>query len=210
VGQAHKRQRSRMTSDERHAQLIDIVVGIVAEHGVQAATTRTIASTAGVTAPTLYRHFGDQEGMLIAALDSVFDQAEAVVCSSEDLDTPQRLRSIGTYKLMAGAPERTAFVHPIFQFIVGSQTPALRQRVRERQMGIIALVATIVDEGKASGQIRDDADSVWVAWQMTAVWWFEDVSMIMGLEAPLTTILDHMLDLIMSDLRRTTGPRVSS
>jgi AcrR family transcriptional regulator len=199
-----------MTFEERRAQLVDVVVGIVAEHGVQAATTRTIASAAGVTAPTLYRHFGDQEGMLIAALDSVFDQAEAVVRSSEDLDTLQRLRSIGTYKLTISAPERTAFVHPIFQFIVGSRTPELRQRVRERQMGIIALVAAIVDEGKASGQIRDDVDSTWVAWQMTAVWWFEDVSMIMGLDAPLIDILDYMLDLTMANLRRTPSPGASS
>ena len=196
-----------MTSDERRAQLLDIVVCLVAEHGVQAATTRSIAAAAGVTAPTLYRHFGDQEGMLIAALDSVFDQAEAVAHSSKDVDVLRRLKSIGTYKLTTSAPDRTAFVHPIFQFIVGSKTPALRERVRERQMRIIDLVAAIVDEGKETGQIRPEVDSTWTAWQMTAVWWFEDVSMIIGVEAPITDILDHMLDLIMTDLSETTRPR---
>jgi AcrR family transcriptional regulator len=198
-----------MTSDERRAQLVGIVVDLVAEHGVHGATTRIIASSAGVTAPTLYRYFGDQEGMLIEALDSVFDQAEAVVRSSDDVDVLRRLKSIGTYKLMTSAPERIAFVHPIFQFIVGSRTPRLRERVRERQTRIIELVADIVDAGKAAGQIRPEVDSTWVAWQMTAVWWFEDVSMIMGVDAPIIDILDHMLDTIMIDIGQTTRSRAA-
>ena len=59
--------------DARRA-LIDAAVEIIARGGVEAATTREIYLQAGVTAPTLYHHFGDKQGLLDAVVTDAFER----------------------------------------------------------------------------------------------------------------------------------------
>ncbi len=59
--------------DARRA-LIDAAVEVIARGGVEAATTREIYLRAGVTAPTLYHHFGDKQGLLDAVVTDAFER----------------------------------------------------------------------------------------------------------------------------------------
>ena len=59
--------------DARRA-LIDAAVEVIARGGVEAATTREISVRAGVTAPTLYHHFGDKQGLLDAVVTDAFER----------------------------------------------------------------------------------------------------------------------------------------
>ena len=54
--------------------LIDAAVEVIARNGVEAATTREIYLRAGVTAPTLYHHFGDKQGLLDAVVTDAFER----------------------------------------------------------------------------------------------------------------------------------------
>ncbi|MBB2206576.1 TetR/AcrR family transcriptional regulator [Gluconacetobacter takamatsuzukensis] len=49
-------------------QILTAAAGLLEEGGVAALTTRAVCQVAGVTAPTLYHHFGDKEGLLRAVL----------------------------------------------------------------------------------------------------------------------------------------------
>lgn len=60
-------------TDARRA-LIDAAVEVIARSGVEAATTREIYLRAGVTAPTLYHHFGDKQGLLDAVVTDAFER----------------------------------------------------------------------------------------------------------------------------------------
>lgn len=55
------------------ARILAAASRIIATEGVEAATTRAVAAAAEVQAPTLYRLFGDKEGLL----DAVAEQAMA-------------------------------------------------------------------------------------------------------------------------------------
>lgn len=53
-------------------RIIAAATHLLQEHGVDAVTTRAVAAEAGVQAPTIYRLFGDKEGLLQAVAWSVF------------------------------------------------------------------------------------------------------------------------------------------
>ncbi|WP_017596174.1 TetR/AcrR family transcriptional regulator [Nocardiopsis potens] len=56
---------SEKTSDPRR-RILEAAAGLLAEGGAEAASTRAVAAAAGVQAPTLYRLFGDKQGLLDA------------------------------------------------------------------------------------------------------------------------------------------------
>jgi AcrR family transcriptional regulator len=47
---------------------------LLARHGVAGTSTRAVCDAAGVTAPTLYHHFGDKRGLLEAVVDDGFER----------------------------------------------------------------------------------------------------------------------------------------
>lgn len=57
-------------SDTR-SRVVDVAARLLREHGPAAVTTRGVAEAAGVQAPTLYRLFGDKDGLLEAVAEHV-------------------------------------------------------------------------------------------------------------------------------------------
>jgi AcrR family transcriptional regulator len=62
----------RLSLPQRRRQLIDAARRVFAEHGFRGATTRQIASAAGVTEALIFQHFPDKDALYAAILD---DQA---------------------------------------------------------------------------------------------------------------------------------------
>ena len=54
--------------------LLDAAAAVLAERGLDGASTREIYERAGVKAPTLYHHFGDKRGLMDAVLTDAFDR----------------------------------------------------------------------------------------------------------------------------------------
>ncbi len=63
------KSRSRMTGRERREQLIGIGRRLFAEKGFEATTVEEIASSAGVSKPVVYEHFGGKEGLYAVVVD---------------------------------------------------------------------------------------------------------------------------------------------
>ncbi len=84
-----------MTGAERKKQIVMVTLDLVAKHGVQGTTTARIASAAGVSEKTLYKHFASRRELLLAALDVAFDRANYAVLSRQETGALERLRSIG-------------------------------------------------------------------------------------------------------------------
>ena len=57
--------------DEVRAGVVTAAVRLLHEHGADAVTTRAVASAAGVQAPTIYRLFGDKDGLIDAVAQHV-------------------------------------------------------------------------------------------------------------------------------------------
>lgn len=72
-------ERSRRTV----ARILAAAEAIVAQDGVDAASTRAIARRAGVSAPSLYRFFDDRDAILDALLESLLTELEAATEQAE-------------------------------------------------------------------------------------------------------------------------------
>ncbi len=85
-------------SDTR-TKLVDVAARLLREHGPAAVTTRGVAEAAGVQAPTIYRLFGDKDGLLEAVAEYVVAtyvsaKAETVeAASATDVDPLEDLRA---------------------------------------------------------------------------------------------------------------------
>jgi AcrR family transcriptional regulator len=67
------RQRDPGSSRDRtRAQLVEVAAELLATQGPDAVTTRSVALAAGVQAPTIYRLFGDKNGLLDAVVEHGF------------------------------------------------------------------------------------------------------------------------------------------
>ena len=76
-------RRKRMPGHERRRQLLEVSAGLFAERGYWDTGTNEIARAAGISEPTIYRHFSGKEELFLAAslealegLLSTFDEAD--------------------------------------------------------------------------------------------------------------------------------------
>ena len=66
-------ERNLVSSRDRtRAQLVEVAARLLATEGPDAVTTRSVALAAGVQAPTIYRLFGDKNGLLQAVAEHGF------------------------------------------------------------------------------------------------------------------------------------------
>ena len=89
-------QRIRTSSQaETRSRVVDVAARLLHEHGPAAVTTRGVAHDAGVQAPTIYRLFGDKDGLLEAVAEHVMHNfvsakaaavAEAAADGTDPLD----------------------------------------------------------------------------------------------------------------------------
>ncbi|HWU58773.1 MAG TPA: TetR/AcrR family transcriptional regulator [Microbacteriaceae bacterium] len=83
---------------ETRARIIAVAASLLQEHGADALTTRAVAQAAGVQAPTIYRIFGDKDGLIEAVSERVLHDyvaAKAEVAdaaSAADIDPVIDLR----------------------------------------------------------------------------------------------------------------------
>ncbi|MFV0644180.1 MAG: TetR/AcrR family transcriptional regulator [Sphingomonadaceae bacterium] len=63
----------RLRSDVR-VRFIDETARLMRENGSDRVSTRLICDAVGVTAPSLYHHFGDLQGLQHAAFENAYDR----------------------------------------------------------------------------------------------------------------------------------------
>jgi AcrR family transcriptional regulator len=90
---------ARDVRSDTRSSVVQVAAQLLQEHGPGAVTTRAVAEGAGVQAPTIYRLFGDKEGLLDAVAEHVmatYVSAKAAVVASaaaEDVDPLLDLRA---------------------------------------------------------------------------------------------------------------------
>ena len=102
-------------SDTR-SKIVDVAARLLRERGPAAVTTRGVAEGAGVQAPTIYRLFGDKDGLLDAVAEHVMaihvSTKTAIVeaASAEDVDPLDDLRAGWDMQISFGVANPTLFV----------------------------------------------------------------------------------------------------
>jgi AcrR family transcriptional regulator len=166
--------------EARIRQIIQVTLDLVVEYGVPGATMARIADRAGLTKASLYDYFPSRRELLLAALESVFESIYEVHRSSSNPNAFERIRDIGRRHNYLISTEDPPYEYALMEFIAAPPEEELRHAVGEKQMAAAADLAAIVEEGKTQGTIKEDVDSLQVAWMIAGWAWTESISHLIG------------------------------
>lgn len=197
-----------MTDEEKRQRIVDAVLSLVAKHGVQWATTARIAATVGVSEPTLYRTFRNRKEMLLAAADEIWEQRHSELESFDSSDAMDFLRKICASHTVG--IRTTRVVRFITELAVSHTGDGLREHIRDLQFDNVRRLVEVVEQGKAEGSIRADADSWEAAWSIQTVYWLEAMARLHGLEEHvLTGFSSRRFQAILEDIATQSLPTQS-
>lgn len=80
--------QQREFRDDARSRIVEAASTLLAEEGVHALTTRAVAHAAGVQAPTIYRLFGDKDGLIDAVAEHVMARYVADKATAAEDDDP--------------------------------------------------------------------------------------------------------------------------
>ncbi len=151
-GTARRRSREAAVRNGRQ-RLLEAASRLFASKGYTATSVRDIVSAAGVTAPSLYHHFGNKEGLFLALVRVNRARVEAArqeVLAGGGTAAERLVRLSRTY--VALRRELADFGWAIVRIVTGPRkaTPRfdLRAMARER----VRHFEDLVEEGVASGE----------------------------------------------------------
>ncbi|GGL10979.1 AcrR family transcriptional regulator [Curtobacterium luteum] len=141
---------------ERRAQILDQVIRMVAEQGVDASSLRSVAESLGITHAALRHYFPSRDELLLA----VYHEHEV-----REQGAPDRVKSaVGDMRDSAvrnrAVPGLVQLYTTLSADAVQEGHPATREFVRERFTGLRAELAESIASDQAAGRIRPDLDAV--------------------------------------------------
>lgn len=189
----------RLTDDEKRKKVNDTVLSLIAKHGVDATSTRSISKALGVSQPTLYRVYRNKKEILLAATDAAW-QARLDSIHVDEPDAIEHLKKRAEYH--TDTIQRSKAVGALHQLAVASDTHGLRERLREHHLAEVKHLANIVEAGKIQGTIRRDVDSEETGWRILATYFSEVTAHLLGFQEQLmmSGIMKTALESILDDI----------
>lgn len=150
-----------MTPTEAGNRILDAAASLFAERGYQATTTRMIAETAGVNEVTVFRGFGNKQGVLAAVVGRVASRQPGHALA-ELVGTPVRaavqelaLREVSNGLADGGLMTRLAFE--------AGTVPEVAELFAGGPQSNLAAVAGFFRERQRRGEVRPDLSAEVIA-----------------------------------------------
>jgi AcrR family transcriptional regulator len=142
------------------AALLTAALKILEDEGEAQFSTRAVCALAGVTAPTLYHHYGSADGLLSAAMTAAFAQflaSKKAAVQSSDPITALREGWDDYVRFAAARPRLYAAM--LGRVLQGAQIPAAQQAFAL----LIERIAAIGAQGKLGPTVEAAADLMWAS-----------------------------------------------
>lgn len=141
---------------ERRVQILDEMIRMVAEQGVDASSLRSVAEALGITHAALRHYFPSRDDLLLA----VYREHEV-----REQGAPDRLKSaIGDMRDSASRNRQVPGLVQLYTTLsadaVQEGHPATREFMRERFARLRTDLAELIRRDQAAGRIRPDLDPV--------------------------------------------------
>ncbi len=156
-------QKSRRARPaDRKRQLIDHAAALFSERGFAQVSMADIATAAGVTAPSLYRHFDDKQALLMSAVMAGVDDLEA--CTARALENGHDAAELIDALSVLGqkSPRSTSLWRASSYYL----TPQQNKQVVMRTRDILHRWAQAI---RAERPDLSDRSSVQLAWAMLSI-----------------------------------------
>ncbi|MEW1887921.1 TetR/AcrR family transcriptional regulator [Streptomyces sp. NBC_00523] len=136
-------------ADSNRRRIIEAATRLLAKEGREAVSTRAVSAAAGVQAPTIYRLFGDKQGLLDAVAAHGFAAHVGSKASLELTDDPvQDLRTGWDFNTEFGLANPALYTLMYAQPSPGTPSPASR--------AALELLATHIHRIAEAGRLRVD------------------------------------------------------
>jgi AcrR family transcriptional regulator len=135
------------------SRIIETAAGLLAQSADVDVSTRAICDAAGVTAPTLYHHFGDKDGLLAAVVDfgwAAFLETKLAVAAVVHDHVADDIRA-GWDNHLEFARENPSFYKLMWSPAVGASSSAVREAYQ--------MLYDRLELGAGRGQLRLSAEA---------------------------------------------------
>jgi AcrR family transcriptional regulator len=174
--------RSRLSAEERRADILETACHMFAKCGYQGATTAEIARSSGVTEPILYRHFKSKRDLYLSCLTEAWVECRAMwdTALADEPDTSLWIGSMARSYLSA-KDKRGAIVNLWVQALTeASDDPEIRRFVRKHMREVHEYVAGVIRKAQERGGILRERDAGAEAWIFISIGLLGTVSKRLG------------------------------
>src|SRR5436190_18739381 len=145
--------RSRDQKPDARARIVRAATELLATGGGSAVTTRAVSAAAGVQPPTIYRHFGDMQGLLDAAARDTLDAYAQEKAARPPTDDPvEDLRRGWDLHIAFGLAHPHAFMLMYNALSVDTSESVIHEGVALLQR----LVARVAEAGRFRADVAHD------------------------------------------------------
>ena len=209
-----KTARWERRPEERPQELLEAALRVFATHGYRTTRLEQVAAAAGVTKGAVYHYFSNKEELLLRALEQY--QERSFGCLEEALrhergPSSARIRLVFRRAFGGDDPVRRDVLR-LLQGVAYEVPDAYRRWIAKGPMKGWRLVASLIEEGKASGEFRADVDSdvaarVVLTGVMVQIIWQRHADEIRGLAVDQDRLIDSAVDLLLAGLRPAVAVR---
>jgi AcrR family transcriptional regulator len=150
--------RQRLSAEDRRASIIAAARVLFARNGFRGTGTSDIAAAAGCSEPVLYKHFASKQALFAAVLEDctrvMGDRFAAAIGEGGDLFTAY----IRFVRGLMGDPKVAEVARLRYLALTLTNEPEIRAGLSRMMSAWHAGVSTAVEDGRANGRIRADAD----------------------------------------------------
>jgi TetR/AcrR family transcriptional regulator len=136
-------------------RILNSSLKLFSDKGYDATSVREICEAAGVTKPTLYHFYGSKEGVYRALVDGALARFRADLgrALAEPIPAIDRLRTVALTYFRA-AREQRELVRFVFGLIYSAPSSAPVTDFTRFYRELVGLIAGVVEEGVARGELR--------------------------------------------------------
>lgn len=184
----------RETPSPTRDAILDAAEAILARGGEEALSIRELCARVGVTAPTIYHHFGDKDGLVAQVVDACFAEFDEALTTGRMPSDPVEALRWGFDRYVAYGVAHPAHYRLLFQRRRERPTPSALASYGRLE----SLIATIDAAGRLRVPVREAAPAVWAAAHGVTT------LVIAGFFGPKSPAVSHVRDGLVAEL--TTSP----
>lgn len=148
--------------DERPKEILEAALRVFAERGYRTTRLEHVGEAAGVTKGTIYHYFTNKEELLLRAIEHYHEQAFGRLGELlREMSGPasSRIRQLMRRWFGTVTGERLAIRKLLMQGVAHDAPDAYRRWLAGGPVAASRVLATLVEEGQASGEFRKEADA---------------------------------------------------
>ncbi len=149
---------TRKSSAERKQEIVQAVLVLIAELGIQGVTMGRIADKVGVTEAALYRHFDSKLEIVGATIDAAFDDLLATLERSAGSGTAREMLRNALVAHLEFIEKRPGVARILFSDEVHFNSPALKEKLARRGEYVAGHIAGLLRAGISTGELNVDLD----------------------------------------------------